>query len=141
MDNREQRFEDGNVSDVVRVGDTVRRTAGPWTLAVHALLQHLEARGFDGAPRARGLDHSGREVLTYVDGRTGPASLDGIGSDEVLVAVAQLVRRYHDAVADFKRTVFVTISGIFDTTDRRSKRPDPGRTGRFAGGRRWPLPV
>jgi aminoglycoside phosphotransferase (APT) family kinase protein len=101
-DNREQRFDDGNVSDVVRVGDTVRRTAGPWTPAVHALLRHLEARGFDGAPRARGLDDRGREVLTYVEGRTGPASLEGIGSDEVLVAVAQLVRRYHDAVADFQ---------------------------------------
>ena len=102
MDNREQPFDDGNVSNVVRVGDTVRRTAGPWTPAVHALLQHLEARGFDAAPRARGLDDTGREVLTYVAGRTGPASLEGLRSDEVLVAVARLVRRYHNAVAGFR---------------------------------------
>jgi hypothetical protein len=32
----------GNMSSgVVRVGDTVRRPAGPWTPAVHALLTHL----------------------------------------------------------------------------------------------------
>jgi Ser/Thr protein kinase RdoA (MazF antagonist) len=102
MSNQEQRFEDGNVSDVVRVGDTVRRTAGPWTPAVHALLGHLAERGFDAAPRALGFDARGREVLTYVEGRTGPDSLEGIESDETLVAVARLVRRYHDAVADFQ---------------------------------------
>jgi phosphotransferase family enzyme len=102
MSNQEQRFEDGNVSDVVRVGDTVCRTAGAWTPAVHALLRHLAMRGFDAAPRALGFDDRGREVLTYVEGRTAPASLEGIDSDEALVAVAQLVRRYHDAVAGFQ---------------------------------------
>jgi hypothetical protein len=79
----------------------VRRATGPWTPAVHALLRHLEARGFDGAPRALGFDDAGREVLSYIAGHTAPASLDGIRSDEVLTAIARLVRRYHDAVADF----------------------------------------
>jgi hypothetical protein len=101
-DELEQRFEDGNVSEVVRVGDTVRRTAGPWTPAVHALLGHLAARGFEAAPRALGFDDRGREVLTYLPGRSGSAELDGLRSDDVLVAVAQLVRHYHDAVADFR---------------------------------------
>ena len=37
----------GNMSaGVVRVGDTVRRPAGPWTPAVHALLTHLHEAGF-----------------------------------------------------------------------------------------------
>ena len=54
-DNPEQPFEDGNITAVVRVGDTVRRTTGPWTPAVHALLRHLEARGFDAAPRVLGV--------------------------------------------------------------------------------------
>jgi hypothetical protein len=31
----------GDMTAVVRVGDTVRRTAGPWTPAVHALLRQL----------------------------------------------------------------------------------------------------
>ena len=53
-------FDDGNISGAVRVGNTVRRAAGWWTLAVHALLRHLEQAGFDGAPRVLGFDERGR---------------------------------------------------------------------------------
>lgn len=98
----EVRFADGNVSAVVKVGDTVRREAGPWTPAVHALLRHLEASGFDGAPRPLGFDARGREIVSYINGVTAPASLLGYASDETLVAVAHLIRRYHDAVAQFR---------------------------------------
>ena len=49
----------------------MRRPAGFWTPAVQALLEHLEAAGFEGAPRPRGIDDEGREVLTYVDGIAG----------------------------------------------------------------------
>ncbi|TMD54628.1 MAG: aminoglycoside phosphotransferase family protein, partial [Chloroflexi bacterium] len=38
----EEPFFGGNMSDATRVGDTVRRRAGPWTPAVHALLRFLE---------------------------------------------------------------------------------------------------
>jgi hypothetical protein len=58
------RLDGGNTGGAVRIGDTVRRTAGAWTPAVHALLAHLESKGFPGAPRPRGLDESGREILT-----------------------------------------------------------------------------
>jgi hypothetical protein len=58
----------GNVSTVVRIADTVRRGTGPWTPAVHALLRYLEEVGFDGAPRVRGIDEQGREILTYLSG-------------------------------------------------------------------------
>src|SRR5436309_15761170 len=60
----------GNTNTVVRVGDTVRRTAGAWTPTVHALLRHLEATGFDAAPRALGLDAQRREMLTFMEGTT-----------------------------------------------------------------------
>ena len=37
----------GDVTEgVVRIGDTVRRPAGPHSPLVHALLRHLEAAGF-----------------------------------------------------------------------------------------------
>jgi len=97
----ETRFQDGNISDVVRVGATVRRAPGAWTPAVHALLRHLEAAGFDGAPRTLGFDDRGREVLTFIEGVTVPASLEGYRSDHVLVEAARLLRRYHDATATF----------------------------------------
>ena len=85
----------GNMnSGVVRVGDTVRRPAGPWTPAVHALLAHLHAAGFDGAPRPLGIDEQGREVLTFISGPVvWPApvqrarALDGLVADGLVDAL------------------------------------------------------
>ncbi|MDA0634899.1 phosphotransferase [Nonomuraea sp. MCN248] len=89
-------LQGGDVTDgVVRVGDTVRRPTTPSTPAVHALLRHLEAAGFGGAPRVLGFDELGREVLTYLPGTTG-VSLLSI-TDEALADLARLLRRFHDA--------------------------------------------
>ena len=88
----------GNLSTVVRIGDTVRRPLRPWSAAVHGLLRHLEARRFDGAPRILGVDERVREILTFIVGEVGayplPASM---WSDEALVGMARLLRRLHDA--------------------------------------------
>jgi hypothetical protein len=92
----------GEVNTVVRVRNTVRRSPGPWTPAVHALLKHLEAVGFAGAPRVLGFDDRGREMLSYIDGvaatRPWPPELR---TDDGLHALAELLREYHDAVAGF----------------------------------------
>src|SRR5829696_8602194 len=86
----------------VRVGDTVRRRTGRWTPAVHALLRHLEAAGFDAAPRVLGVDGQGREVLSYVEGEAGVYPLRAeLWSDAVLDQAARLLRRYHDATVEF----------------------------------------
>jgi len=100
MDETETRFADGNLSDVVRVGDTFRRAAGPWSPAVHALLRHLEAVGFDGAPRFLGIDKRGREVLSFVQGATLRPDIPD-WSEDLLAGIGRLLRRYHDAVAGF----------------------------------------
>ena len=94
----------GNVTaGVVRVGDTVRRPAGPWTPAVHALLRHLEDKGFAGAPRALGIDAAGREMLTFAEGAAAwPwAAFRPLMTDDALLRVAALIGAYHAAVADF----------------------------------------
>ena len=87
---------------VLRVGDTVRRPSPPAASAVHALLHHLENVGFEGAPRYLGEDENGREVLTYIDGDvpTAPHPAWAL-TDEALVSVALLLRRYHEAVRSF----------------------------------------
>jgi Ser/Thr protein kinase RdoA (MazF antagonist) len=80
---------------VVRVGDTVRRPVGPHSPFVHRLLRHLEAVGFDGAPRVLGTDDRGREILSFLDGWV-PPNL-GHFSDDQVTAAARLLRRFHDA--------------------------------------------
>jgi hypothetical protein len=84
---------------VLRVGDTVRRPPPPAADAVHELLHHLERVGFDGAPRYLGDDEDGREVLTYIDGDVPIAPHPAWAlTDDALVSVAALLRRYHQAV-------------------------------------------
>lgn len=91
-----------NVGLVSRVGDTVRRPRRPGSEATGALLQHLERVGFDGAPRFLGFDEEGREVLSFVAGDAAiyPHPTWSL-TDEALVSVAVLLRRYHDAVSTF----------------------------------------
>jgi hypothetical protein len=96
-------LDGGNMTGgIVRVGDTVRRPAGPWTPAVHALLAHLHAAGFHGAPRPLGLDECGREVLTFIPGSPiWPGRFGLLDDDGQLGRVARLIRDFHDAVAGF----------------------------------------
>lgn len=83
---------------IVRVGSTLRRPTTDRSPFVQAVLLHLEARGFEGAPRFLGIDSQGREILTYVEGEV----LDGapvVISDGRLRTAARLVREFHDATA------------------------------------------
>lgn len=86
----------------VRVGDTLRRPATRSTPAVQALLAHLHAAGFDGAPRPLGTDRDGREVLSWIDGTTTPKPWPAsLRRTDGLVALVSLVRRFHDASRTF----------------------------------------
>jgi hypothetical protein len=92
----------GSGGQVVRIGDTVRRPWRPETPAVHAFLQHLEAVGFDGAPRDLGTDEQGRAILTYIEGDVGvPPFPAWTATDDLLASVADLQRRLHDAARSF----------------------------------------
>src|SRR5437588_345826 len=57
---------------VIRVGDTVLRPAAPCRPATHALLGHLAAAGFGGAPRVLAAGPV-TGPLTYTDSRRGRA--------------------------------------------------------------------
>ncbi|HEX3514588.1 MAG TPA: phosphotransferase [Trebonia sp.] len=100
---------------VIRVGDTVLRPTAPCWQATHALLGHLAAAGFDGAPRVLSVSPS-TETLTYIDGQAAvpPVPADTL-TDAALVSVADLLRRYHLAAASF------------DPSGYRWPRPIPAR--------------
>jgi hypothetical protein len=86
---------------VVRVGGAVVRPAAPCREATHALLAHLAAAGFEGAPRVLAAG-PGTEVLTYIEGQAAVLPLTGeLLTDTALASVADLLRRYHLAAASF----------------------------------------
>jgi Ser/Thr protein kinase RdoA (MazF antagonist) len=95
----------GNLQEAVRIGDTVHRRAGPWTPSVHALLRYLERARFP-APRVLGMDAQGREVLRYIEGEAHNGTTEpmprSLLADDLLVSAAELLRRYHDTVADYR---------------------------------------
>jgi len=96
----EELLPGGNVAAaVVRVGSTVRKPAGPATPAVEALHTHLAAAGCDAAPRTLGRDSLDRHVLEYVPGPTADTVAPLTAAE--LNRVGTLVRRLHDAAADF----------------------------------------
>ncbi len=78
----------------------MHRQTGPWAVAVHSLLQHLESVGFIAAPRlvGTGFDSDGLETLTFIQGefkQPGPWTIEGAA------AVGRLLRTLHEATASY----------------------------------------
>jgi Ser/Thr protein kinase RdoA (MazF antagonist) len=101
-DEHEEVLAGGNMTAVVRVGDTVRRTAGPWTPTIHALMRHIRASGFQTVPEPLGLDERGREIVSFLPGAPLTYPLPAFAwSDATLTAVARYLRAFHDASLGF----------------------------------------
>jgi aminoglycoside phosphotransferase (APT) family kinase protein len=104
---------DGVTPGIVRVGDTVRRPVRPFTATIQAYLAHLRAAGFHDAPAPMGVDDQGREVLSYVEGDVPRAPLPPeTAGEEILIALARLIRRLHDAAADWEAPPDAVWGGI-----------------------------
>ncbi len=88
----------GNVGQVWRIGNTVRRETGPWSPAVHRLLAHLD--GVAAVPRFHGIDELGREVLDYLPGRIVDVDSEVL-ADAQLAAIGAWTRCLHRATEDF----------------------------------------
>jgi hypothetical protein len=80
-----------------RRGSTVAHPAQPWTPSVHAFLRHLEAEGFDAAPRVvgSGFDDAGDELLTWIEGTILAESV-WPNPEGALHEVGSLLRRLHE---------------------------------------------
>ncbi|TNH23629.1 trifolitoxin immunity protein [Micromonospora orduensis] len=130
----EEPLTGGFVADVVRVGDTVRRTPPANPEFVAALLRHLAARGADLAPLALGVDERGRQMLSYVAGRVPWRDREdpGFFADPALVRLAELIRLLHDACAG------TDLAGDAETVCHRDLSPKNTVYRDFPAG---PLPV
>jgi len=96
-----------NRGAVVRIGNRVHRPRGPGAHTSEAVLTHLEAVGFDGAPRFLGHDEIGRQVVSFVEGtvfsKSNPPWVDDDAANaRALGRMAKLVRDLHDALGDFE---------------------------------------
>ena len=98
----EEELTGGNVSKVYRSGHTVRREMKPNSEKIHALLKHLEGKGYEYAPKYLGIDDKGREILSFIEGEAGNYPLKTyMWSEDVLRGIAKMLRLYHEAVSDF----------------------------------------
>ena len=95
----------GNMNAVQRVGDTVRRTAGPWTPTVHRYLRYLARNGVDWAPTPIGTEtgtDGDTEILSFLHGNVPLYPLPNwVWEESVLVDGARMLRRLHDASIGF----------------------------------------
>ncbi|MQA03128.1 MAG: phosphotransferase [Streptosporangiales bacterium] len=97
----ESSLRGGFVTEVVRVGDTVRRSPGPNAAFVRELLTLFERCGWPGAPRFLGVDDRGRETMSFLDGHVAWAEDQppAVYADGSLAELAELVREFHDLTA------------------------------------------
>jgi len=110
---------DGVTQGIVRIGDTVRRPLRPFSLTVQAYLARLRDAGFTGAPLPLGVDEQGREMLSFVPGDVprNPLPPETAG-DDVLVALARLIRALHEASAGWTPPPDAVWGGTPATPDR-----------------------
>ncbi|UFS60911.1 aminoglycoside phosphotransferase family protein [Subtercola endophyticus] len=90
-----------NMNAVRREGNTVVRTAGPWTPTVHQYLRYLRVAGITWAPQPLGIEGD-HERLTFVEGEVPLYPLpDWVWSEDVLIEGARHLRQLHDASLGF----------------------------------------
>lgn len=100
--NAEERLSGGNSNEVARSGDSVLRSSGAWTPAVHRLLRHLRAQGIGWVPEPRGFAPDGREIVGFIKGSVPTYPMPGwIWSDAVLTEAARKLRALHDATVGY----------------------------------------
>lgn len=80
--------------------ETVVRPAGPQTATVHSFLGHLRAKGLDCVPEPVSLDGD-TETLRFIEGDSGGDAWRHQHGEEGLRSAARLLRRIHDASADW----------------------------------------
>jgi len=104
MESNKEILSGGTMNEVEQIGDTVHRKANGHPM-LHLYLLYLEQEGMHGVPRFLGMDEHGREILTYLPGKTDyPHDYPCLHSDETLIDVACFMRKLHDISAGFVST-------------------------------------
>ena len=87
----------GRNGKISKEEDKVIRPGNKWTSHVQSFLSFMHENGFNNIPKPYGMNESGMEMVSFVDGTVYNDSLPNeILTDEILVEAAKLLRRYHD---------------------------------------------
>ncbi|HEY6737759.1 MAG TPA: phosphotransferase, partial [Actinopolymorphaceae bacterium] len=107
-------------ANVVRLDGTVRRPLPANAAYVQAVLEHLGRYRWPGAPRFRGVDHLGRQVLEFLPGYVPFHAWQppDVWSRPSLVRLARLLRQLHDL------TVGTVLAGDHDVVCHANLSPD-----------------
>jgi aminoglycoside phosphotransferase len=94
----------GSMNRVEKIGNTVHKTAKGHPM-VREYLLYLEAEGLADVPRFLGVDGCGREMFSYLPGKTMGADFSYdhpcLHSDQSVCDMARFMRRLHDVSAGF----------------------------------------
>jgi aminoglycoside phosphotransferase (APT) family kinase protein len=89
-----------NAGEVVRRDGFVLRPATTYSETVHTFLRAVRTTGFLGVPRPIEVQTDGRERLVFIEGDVAlPPFPTWAQTDESLVSITDLVRRFHAASA------------------------------------------
>lgn len=94
-------FISGRVTTLRRRGQRVWRPHAHGSSAVIELLQHLELRGFEGAPRLLASEVDDGMEVSWLDGWVPDESETWKLDDPTIGSVGALLREYHECVCDF----------------------------------------
>lgn len=92
----------GGRENIKRDLERVYRPSHKWSIYVHDFLRYLHGCGFNSVPFPFGMNETGQEEVSFVEGTVfnGELSQDA-RSDEALIAFAQYIRRFHDFGAEY----------------------------------------
>ncbi|MBO7424579.1 MAG: aminoglycoside phosphotransferase family protein [Clostridiales bacterium] len=98
-------LEGGRMGKIIREGDKIIRPANEWTEEVHKFLSFLKENGLENIPTPLGIA-DGVETVSFVEGTVCNDGLtDELRTDEVLVEVAKLLRKFHDLSEQYVKTL------------------------------------
>jgi len=92
-------------NQTVRIGDIVHKTAAAQHPMVREYLLYLEENGMAGVPRFLGVDAQGRDMFSYLPGKTMgpdyPHDHPCLHSDQCIIDTARFMRKLHDVSVGF----------------------------------------
>lgn len=99
-------YLNGGRDKIYKKDNCVHRPSDRWTQHIHPFLKYMHEMGFDKIPYPYEINDSGIEKLSFVEGNVHNGILpEEVKTDEALISVAELLRKYHDLASGYIKTL------------------------------------